>query len=130
MFGFGSACWDKGVCRSCGKVNIIVSLRGPTRGLCRRCIWDAEHKEYQYCQNCAFDIATGRPPLAKCHACYMRNWYPNDWKNRDPVACQACGELFKQRRADAKFCSNACRQKAYRAAKPAAVATPPTSPKA
>ena len=43
-----------------------------------------------------------------------------------PIACQACGEPFKPRRADAKFCSNACRQKAYRAAANPSAGSPAT----
>lgn len=30
-------------------------------------------------------------------------------------ACEWCGVTFHAKRSDAKFCSNACRQKAYRA---------------
>ena len=33
---------------------------------------------------------------------------------RDYTSCEACGGCFKPRRSDAKFCSSACRQKAYR----------------
>jgi hypothetical protein len=33
---------------------------------------------------------------------------------REPCACSICGELFIPKRTDAKACSSACRQKAYR----------------
>jgi hypothetical protein len=32
---------------------------------------------------------------------------------RQPVACAMCGEKFKPKRSDAKYCSAACRQRAY-----------------
>jgi hypothetical protein len=31
-----------------------------------------------------------------------------------PVECAGCGETFEQTRSDTRYCSNACRQKAYR----------------
>lgn len=37
---------------------------------------------------------------------------------RAPVRCGACGAGFKGRREDAKYCSHACRQRAYREASP------------
>jgi len=33
---------------------------------------------------------------------------------RADLACNACGTVFTPRRADARYCSNACRQDAYR----------------
>lgn len=40
--------------------------------------------------------------------------HPSTRPKRAIVACASCGVEFAQRRADAKFCSYACRQKAYR----------------
>jgi hypothetical protein len=51
-------------------------------------------------------------------------------KRHKERTCVVCGASFTTTRRDAGYCSNACRQKAYRAAKPAAVAAPPASPKA
>ena len=33
---------------------------------------------------------------------------------RKDIICQTCGQPFTPKRSDAKFCCNACRQKAYR----------------
>ena len=33
---------------------------------------------------------------------------------RQNLICQCCGEKFTPKRADARYCSNACRQKDYR----------------
>ena len=33
---------------------------------------------------------------------------------RQDLVCQCCGEKFTPKRADARYCSNACRQKDYR----------------
>ena len=35
-------------------------------------------------------------------------------QERKDRTCQTCGNTFTPKRSDAKFCSNACRQKAYR----------------
>ncbi len=117
---FANAPFHRGNCRSCGASNIMVSKYGRTKDQCRRCIWKDEHQQYQHCRRCAFEIARGRPPLAKCHACYLRNWYPGEVTRRPPIPCEGCGEPFKPLRTDAKFCSNACRQAAYRRGKKAA----------
>ena len=34
--------------------------------------------------------------------------------HRQDLVCQCCGEKFTPKRADARYCSNACRQKVYR----------------
>lgn len=34
--------------------------------------------------------------------------------NRSDTVCEECGKLFTPKRAGAHYCSNACRQKAYR----------------
>ena len=36
------------------------------------------------------------------------------WRNRRDSFCEECGRMFTPKRSDAKYCSNACRQKAYR----------------
>jgi hypothetical protein len=44
--------------------------------------------------------------------CALRAYYP---KRRTAArACAACGKSFVPRRADTRFCSAACRQRAYR----------------
>ena len=39
------------------------------------------------------------------------------WQNRRDTICLACGKMFTPQRSDAKYCSSACRQKAYRSRK-------------
>ena len=39
------------------------------------------------------------------------------WQNRRDTICLECGKLFTPQRSDAKYCSSACRQKAYRSRK-------------
>jgi hypothetical protein len=49
-----------------------------------------------------------------CHTCYQRLWRA---KHRHKLrTCVTCGTEFTTTRVDAKFCSNACRQKAHRGA--------------
>jgi hypothetical protein len=51
----------------------------------------------------------------------QRKWYARrKWRKSirnylKATLCAACGEKFEAKRKDAKFCSNTCRQKAYRA---------------
>jgi hypothetical protein len=40
-------------------------------------------------------------------------------RERAERRCETCGEAFSSKRADARHCSGACRQAAYRARKPA-----------
>jgi hypothetical protein len=47
--------------------------------------------------------------------------------NRLQLRCQVCGEAFTASRADARYCSNACRQDAYRKRKLGAVPVEATS---
>jgi predicted nucleic acid-binding Zn ribbon protein len=35
-------------------------------------------------------------------------------ENRAAYHCEFCGEIFVPTRTDSRFCSNACRQRAYR----------------
>ena len=36
------------------------------------------------------------------------------YQKRKDTVCSVCGKVFTPKRADSKYCSNACRQKAYR----------------
>jgi hypothetical protein len=50
--------------------------------------------------------------LGYCQTCYARDLR---WRKRHKQrTCVTCGAGFTTTRIDAKFCSNACRQKAYR----------------
>ena len=42
-------------------------------------------------------------------------WLHNEIKERYPgPECAQCGEHFEPKRSDSRYCSSACRQKAYR----------------
>ena len=45
--------------------------------------------------------------------CRQREVRKLKWEKKQKV-CVGCGKLFRRKRADAKFCSSACRQNAYR----------------
>lgn len=77
------------------------------------------------CQTCSRPIPDlSRVHLGRCGACYMRWWRAgNRHKHR---LCQTCGRTFETTRTDARTCSSACRQRAYRQRKAlTAPATPP-----
>jgi hypothetical protein len=48
----------------------------------------------------------------QCWACYQRAWRAARRHKQRP--CSVCGQMFDTTRTDARFCSNACRQKDYR----------------
>jgi hypothetical protein len=52
-----------------------------------------------------------------CDRCYARDFRAK--RRHKQRTCAACEVVFTTTRVDAKFCSAACRQKAYRAAKSA-----------
>jgi hypothetical protein len=59
------------------------------------------------CGRCSQHIWKGR-----CPVCYMRDYRgQRRYKNR---TCEACKVEFTTTRVDARFCSRACRQRAYR----------------
>ena len=43
----------------------------------------------------------------------QREYYQINKEVRRPIACATCGKKFKSKRSDAKYCSAACRQRAY-----------------
>ena len=43
----------------------------------------------------------------------QREYYQINKAIRQPIACATCGDEFESRRSDAKYCSAACRQRAY-----------------
>jgi hypothetical protein len=94
---YGGLCWDcdqkfgRRTCPACG--NIAYSAHG---------IHANPHKAYVNADGYI------------CMACYQRNWR-RARKSIINRSCEACGVAFSPKRADAKFCSNACRQAAHRA---------------
>jgi hypothetical protein len=80
------------------------------------------HYTCHACGNVAYDPAELRFNRSKvylnadglrCMACYQRKWRAK-LKLVNRIACGMCAVVFQPKRKDAKFCSNACRQKAHR----------------
>ena len=85
--------------------------------VCDRC----QKEEYIYgngeCVSCGRQLVYVDVHDIRLHVCseYCRNRYLNSKRaNRTEVVCEHCGETFQQKRADSKYCSSKCRQKAYR----------------
>jgi len=119
---FSQAAWDASCCAQCG--NTIEA--GAPLTLVRRVV---------HCDACAPELNYRH---AVCTAClrplrlysygFRKTWccerctqvYYNRRRPKiaaSPIACFACGRVFAAPRSDAKFCSDACRQRAYRARK-------------
>jgi hypothetical protein len=78
-------------CPGCGRVvRLLVAAHGIRSFLC-------SHR----CRN-------------RVYGARFRKWHPRPKAERSLVQCQTCGNNFAPRRAGAKTCSPACRQKAYR----------------
>lgn len=72
------------------------------------------------CKGCGRVFYTQVPVKKYCRydLCGNRG-YPKDMKmrrerDRSNMVCKCCGKVFTPKRAGAVYCSNACRQKAYR----------------
>jgi hypothetical protein len=118
-----------------GEALVWVWRYGQSSALCLRCD-RKEHDEsdhadrlagldQQPCETCArpmyfegFHYLHARRPLTCSYQCRYRRKLKRrlDRKRVAPatVACAGCGEMFTQRRRDARTCSNACRQKLFR----------------
>lgn len=46
--------------------------------------------------------------------CYQRAWRAARRKTNRAMTCEICETAFQPKRAEARYCSNACRQRAYR----------------
>jgi hypothetical protein len=85
--------WEPRRCECCGReVNYRIDGRRHRRTFC--------------CERCATIIL-----VAEANAKARRR---RAEKRGATSTCPACGETFEPGRADAKFCSAACKQKAYR----------------
>ena len=76
-----------------------------------------------YCLECGEDIYSRIKPLKFCaetgwNPCaqdyYNRQRRAERRRNRQDTACKYCGKLFTPKTAAARYCSAACKQKAYR----------------
>jgi hypothetical protein len=98
-----------------------VALKEPLRYPCSDC---ADTVPYFYCDACRAEWDRRREKECQRQNARQRAQYARRkarrWKSK---ACEACGVAFKVsggsgkgKRADARFCSNACRQRAHRKA--------------
>ena len=73
-----------------------------------------------YCKGCGREFYTQIDTKKYClySLCGNRGYQKElKWRRafeRKDRLCQTCGNTFTPKRSDAKFCCNACRQKAYR----------------
>ena len=73
-----------------------------------------------YCRGCRqpFYTTVASKKFCSYHTCGEKmlklKRRKDRWKARQDTVCMECGRLFTPKRNDAKYCSNACRQKAYR----------------
>ena len=88
------------------------------------------------CEGCGTGLWCGErfggryAPAVWCHTCYQRLWREKQRKlhlRHKQCTCVTCGIEFTTTRTDAKFCSNACRQKAHRRAQAADTALKTTA---
>lgn len=71
------------------------------------------------CEGCGNIFYTMVPVKKYCNerCCYLGFWKHKREKRlamRKDTVCKTCGNTFTPKRSDAVYCSNACRQKAYR----------------
>ena len=71
------------------------------------------------CEGCGNIFYTMVPVKKYCNerCCYLGFWKHKREKRlamRKDTVCKTCGNTFTPKRSNAVYCSNACRQKAYR----------------
>ena len=72
------------------------------------------------CKGCGRVFYTQIPTKKYCyyHRCgnrgYQKELKQRRLEKRKDMVCKCCGRTFTPKRIDAAYCSNACRQKAYR----------------
>ena len=72
------------------------------------------------CRGCGRVFYTTIYTKKYCHSYWCGNQVNNRRQReyrqmrRQDLVCQCCGEKFTPKRADARYCSNACRQKVYK----------------
>jgi len=82
------------------------AIRGPWWGVCDACGTEAQVARQRH----------GRG--FECFACFERRVTASERVGRR-IACTGCGREFAPSRSDARWCSSACRQRAYRQRKEA-----------
>lgn len=73
---------------------------------------------YYYCTDCRAEWDKRQAAENKRQREQQRRWYAQRRRKqiaaRPPTTCATCGEQFKAKRKDARYCSNVCRQQAHR----------------
>jgi hypothetical protein len=84
--------------------------------VCEGCLRDRERRSLIVCEGCGerkFIYPATRTTCSS--ACWQRARRARIRCERPPLKCDVCATFFfPKRRADAKYCSNLCRQLAYR----------------
>ena len=82
---------------------------------CKNC---ADTVPYYYCDTCRAEWDSRQEKERERENAKRRKWYAERKatlaRARPPTICATCGEKFKGKRTDARFCSDACRQRAHR----------------
>jgi hypothetical protein len=93
----------------------VGTAKKPLRYPCRDC---ADTIPYCYCDACMAEWNKRQKAERDRQAAQQRKRYAERKAAREyrrkPTICPSCGAGFKGKRADARFCSPACRQKADR----------------
>ena len=120
------------ICRLCG-----APLRPPARiryrggynivevFYCDSCFEGKKETEHGYwnstlrrCEICGVGMSVKRSGKYCSWQCqnkgYAKQRREQRAERRENITCEICGEAFTPKRADAKYCSPACRQRAYR----------------
>lgn len=84
--------------------------------VCEVCLHDRERKSLIVCEGCGERKFIYPQVRTTCSpACWPRVRRARIRRERTPLTCNVCATFFLPvRRTDAKYCSNLCRQLAYR----------------
>jgi len=103
--------------------------------VCGECRWDSRnYGSPSPCEGCGRPVYNERNSRVRfltfcCERCRRRAqaaWACEQRRRaRSTRRCEMCGETFELTRTDAKFCSDACRQRAYRQRRVTDNASPP-----
>jgi hypothetical protein len=103
-------------CQGCGR--IVMNHISVRPGYRRSRISEAYRWEYEpgrYDREAGKIIDTSRVFCSdRCRRSTFAQERAQARAEREPIDCRACGERLDARRRDARFCSPACRQRAYR----------------
>ena len=89
-----------------------------TRRVCKSCLdkWQLDRMFVHVCPGCGLKEAwpkRPKPPDRYCSWLCKRESMAR--QQRSELKCEGCGGPVEAKRADARWCSPACKQKAYRA---------------